>query len=929
VDLSVQSKQLSQAQMQEKRRQYQDFVAREELLYWQDFPRNKKFYHAYLRKIYTLFNQCRAPEKLVDDLSEDKQQQKRLAQQRQAYIRDIQLILALCLDLMPQASANFTERIESPQQISSLVHNVWELTDFQAQSVLSNDSKDSRDRDGADCQQQEGSHGENEKEKSNNTASSHGEAILSGGNIMSFIGGLEGLKAQGIDASVDKEARHLRKYLYQNRTKFDSVTEELKMFDADNLKNWLLLGNLTTIMVADVIQVFLSTQENLKVSLGLVEALMTYSGYFSKQFGSLEQHYYEAASPDTRTIFDLHQNQIQLQWAQIFGQLSKLSPVTFDGCLSFVNQALITDHKLKKPHELDDLAEQIFHGRFLHIQPCVVDPSLLQKSEAYQAFIHQQQASQSKKANKVVSLFSEMLNVLSASSTKVHFKIVLLKTLRHLVAQLSFRDPALLKYNKELQLIWQKAVQPVFQFVDRLLSSKVFPGVGSINLNRKVSGNHWDNLLETPYYQHVLLLAIQVIKVSEEAFYQDNLMRLMNWICLPQMLEHKRSFDLACRLLLEIATPELFKVQEFMHWQPKLLNHIFFLKDEDKDFCTPVVAHTDLQVFNQMPHRSPGLLNARTESYGGPAFAKFRLSFPLTFRSIFDSRFLEQPASGKAATRERSPKLLHQQYLDLMAIYDLEFFQETAIPELLLNADKETVLGHELVLLGLSQAAKVLDPALNFRQKYMTVHQQIADGLQDPDYAFTQGSLLDQSLTRLANFVESALTLLIQSPLFHGKAVQDTLDFFQSNQYKDLCSDSMGVLWPSPSLSLVKESEFVAKFLRRHGFAENLVEVNASSVTFEDHVEILGHHFERSEAFDPYAAQAGHANLVAHSDAAQDGLLEGAYQEAVHGRYDDFFVIPNEEYDRANDEESRADGAGLGKHTDRRRPPEYIARDMN
>lgn len=79
---------------------------------------------------------------------------------------------------------------------------------------------------------------------------------------MSFIGGLgglEGLHASGIDMSVDKEARHLRKYLYQNRMKFDNVTEDLKMFDADNLKNWLLLGNLMTIMASDVIQVFLST----------------------------------------------------------------------------------------------------------------------------------------------------------------------------------------------------------------------------------------------------------------------------------------------------------------------------------------------------------------------------------------------------------------------------------------------------------------------------------------------------------------------------------------------------------------------------------------------------------------------------------------------------------------------------------------------
>ena len=57
-----------------------------------------------------------------------------------------------------------------------------------------------------------------------------------------------------------------------------------------------------------------------------------------------------------------------------------------------------------------------------------------------------------------------------------------------------------------------------------------------------------------------------------------------------------------------------------------------------------------------------------------------------------------------------------------MSIYDIQFFQETAIPDLLLNADKETVVGHELLHLGLVQAAKVLAPSLNFKQKYMSIH---------------------------------------------------------------------------------------------------------------------------------------------------------------------------------------------------------------
>ena len=61
----------------------------------------------------------------------------------------------------------------------------------------------------------------------------------------------------------------------------------------------------------------------------------------------------------------------------------------------------------------------------------------------------------------------------------------------------------------------------------------------------------------------------------------------------------------------------------------------------------------------------------------------------------------------------------------------------------------------------------------------------------------------------------------------------------------------MGVIWPSPSLSLMKESQYVSKFLKKHGFAEYLADINHSYLTFEDNVEIMGHHYDRKEEFDP------------------------------------------------------------------------------
>ena len=162
--------------------------------------------------------------------------------------------------------------------------------------MLSNESRDSMDKNKSDDNvsppnTNKNKSGENKKAFSGGNTSSHGDTILSGGPIMSFIGslgGVDGLKKQGLDVSMDKEARHLRKYLYQNRKRFDNLVEELTMFNADNLKNWAIFGNLMTIMISDVILIFLSTQESLQISRGLVEALMIYNNFFSNSYRTIE-----------------------------------------------------------------------------------------------------------------------------------------------------------------------------------------------------------------------------------------------------------------------------------------------------------------------------------------------------------------------------------------------------------------------------------------------------------------------------------------------------------------------------------------------------------------------------------------------------------------------------------------------------------------
>jgi hypothetical protein len=137
----------------------------------------------------------------------------------------------------------------------------------------------------------------------------------------------------------------------------------------------------------------------------------------------------------------------------------------------------------------------------------------------------------------------------------------------------------------------------------------------------------------------------------------------------------------------------------------------------------------------------------------------------------------------------------------------------------------------------------------------------------------------------------------------------------------------MNVVWPSPSLSVIKESEYISKFLKSNGFAEYLIEINQSTVTFEDHVEIMRHHFENKEAYDPYANAAD--KIKRQHDGEDNDLEDEYYQEGVHGRYDDFFVIPNEQYDHSKDDDRQSGGSFSPGRLAQKRPPPYLLNDMN
>ena len=124
---------------------------------------------------------------------------------------------------------------------------------------------------------------------------------------------------------------------------------------------------------------------------------------------------------------------------------------------------------------------------------------------------------------------------------------------------------------------------------------------------------------------------------------------------------------------MELYTPELYKVMEFMNWQPKIYNNIFFIEDTVNDAALPIVSHLDLKNINLMPHRSPILLNNEIKNGNKKMFESFSISFKETYGVIFDRQKIV------------SIKFLHFQYLNLLSLYDLPFFAEK-IKELLVSS---------------------------------------------------------------------------------------------------------------------------------------------------------------------------------------------------------------------------------------------------
>jgi len=66
-----------------------------------------------------------------------------------------------------------------------------------------------------------------------------------------------------------------------NNKTFDSLTEQQKMFDADDLRNWRVLGFAVTIFASDLILILLEQSTDVQISAGVVSILLDVCQHYS------------------------------------------------------------------------------------------------------------------------------------------------------------------------------------------------------------------------------------------------------------------------------------------------------------------------------------------------------------------------------------------------------------------------------------------------------------------------------------------------------------------------------------------------------------------------------------------------------------------------------------------------------------------------
>jgi hypothetical protein len=102
----------------------------------------------------------------------------------------------------------------------------------------------------------------------------------------------------------------------------------------------------------------------------------------------------------------------------------------------------------------------------------------------------------------------------------------------------------------------------------------------------------------------------------------------------------------------------------------------------------------------------------------------------------------------------------------------------------------------------------------------------------------------------------NALTLIVKSTFLAVNLLKTRLTSLKVISRKSYAKIEWALFGLHKSFSLMKESGCISKCLKNNGFAEYSIQINKSKITFVDHVEIMSHHFEDKEVFDPYALSA-------------------------------------------------------------------------
>jgi len=99
---------------------------------------------------------------------------------------------------------------------------------------------------------------------------------------------------------------------------FESLTQTLRMFDSDDVRNWQILGQDVNLLVSDIIAVLLNQEfatdgPPLYVSNELTSMLMAYSKLFCRSLK--QEHLDEMLEVDDKTIVDHLYDQVQFIWS--------------------------------------------------------------------------------------------------------------------------------------------------------------------------------------------------------------------------------------------------------------------------------------------------------------------------------------------------------------------------------------------------------------------------------------------------------------------------------------------------------------------------------------------------------------------------------------------------------------------------------------